>query len=493
MSEERIRHSAGYALIARLISAALTAGLTIFLGRSLSEGDYGSLTFGLSVIAIASLLAQFSIAASADRFIAERRHRPGAVANVLGVALRVQVVFAGLTSVALLGLAGPLCDLFHAPEAVWPLRVLAIALFCESVYQLFVGAFISSGRVRYNVVLASVESVVEIGVSIALVVAGFGAVGAACGVAGGYAAGALVALPIATRRLGRLRRKMAAEREVAPGEIVRYAGPLLFVDVAFRVFSNVDVMLIALLVGGESAIAAFGIPMRLAVFLDYPAAALASGVTPRLARSGDHEGDVRSLASSIRFLLVFQMLMTAPLVIWPQAIIHLLFGAKYPEAAAVLRALAPYVYLAGIAQVVTLAVNYLGEARRRIPLAVGMLLLNVVLDVVLLPRIGIVGAAIGTSAAYAVWVPGHLIILRRQAALKLKPIVLTALRTTLAGAAVVGLLALMGTGVVSVGVMIAAVVIAPCVYAIVLAATGELRREDLVRLRAAVARPSSAS
>jgi heme-degrading monooxygenase HmoA len=71
-------------------------------------------------------------------------------------------------------------------------------------------------------------------------------------------------------------------------------------------------------------------------------------------------------------------------------------GPGYEESADVLRALTPYVFLAGLAPLVSLAVNFLGEARRRIPIALGAVAVNVAIDVTLIPRIGIVAGAIGT-------------------------------------------------------------------------------------------------
>jgi O-antigen/teichoic acid export membrane protein len=160
--------------------------------------------------------------------------------------------------------------------------------------------------------------------------------------------------------------------------------------------------------------------------------------------------------------------------------VHLLFGGKYAEAPEVLRALAPYVFLSGIAQIATLAVNYLGEARRRVPLAIAMLAVNVVIDLILLPRIGIVGGAIGTSAAYALWVPAHLWILRDRIGLQLQPLLLTTARASLAGAAMAGSLAALGTGVVSPALMaVGLLVVGPSVYLAVLFAVRELTSHDL--------------
>jgi O-antigen/teichoic acid export membrane protein len=268
--------------------------------------------------------------------------------------------------------------------------------------------------------------------------------------------------------------------------IVGYAGPLLLVDIAFRAFNSIDVLLIAALIGGGAPVAAFGLPMRLTIFLEYPAAALSSAVAPRLTeRHGEEE--VELLVRSMRYLAIGQMLLTVPLIVWPQAIIDLLFGHKYPEAPDVLRALAPFVLLCGIAQLTTTAVNYLGHAWRRVPLAAAMLAVNVVVDVALLPRIGIVAGAIGTSAAYAVWVPAHVWILRRHGGLRLGPFLLTVARTVVAGAAMLALLALLGTGAVSLPMMLLGAVLGPAVYLATLFALGELGSHDLATVRRVVA------
>ena len=78
-----------------------------------------------------------------------------------------------------------------------------------------------------------------------------------------------------------------------------------------------------------------------------------------------------------------------------------------------LQALAPFVLLSGPALLASLAVNYLGAARSRVPVAIAALGINAVWDVIFLSKMGIVAGAIGTDLAYAIWVPAHLLILRR--------------------------------------------------------------------------------
>jgi O-antigen/teichoic acid export membrane protein len=486
LPQERVSRGASYALIAQMVGAVLTAVLTIFLGRQLSEDQYGYFTFALSVIAIAILLSDLGVTASTDRFLAEHRDRPEAAAAVFRTALRLKLQIAVPASLLLIVVAGPLCDAFSISQATWPLRAAAIAVFGQSLYSLFLGAFISLGKIRYNVVLATTESVFEALATVALVLAGAAATGAAFGRAIGYGAGLIVALFVASRTIGSLRSgRLRRERDlISPRQILSYAGPLLVVEAAFRVFSSVDVLLIAALVGGSAKVAAFGLAMRLTIFLEYPSAAVTSAVAPRLAtRSQGEHPDLPLLTESMRYLTMLQMLFTVPLIVWPEGIVHLIFGDKYTEAAAVLRALAPYVFISGLAQLATLSVNYLGQAKRRVPLAVVMLAVNVLVDVVLLPRIGIVGGAIGTSVAYAIWVPAHILILRRRVGLRLAPLLATTGRVLLAGGAMLAMLALLGTGQVGVVTMLIGALLGPAVYIGALFALGELTGGDLAVAR----------
>jgi O-antigen/teichoic acid export membrane protein len=482
----RVSRDASLALLAQIVGAALTGVLTIYLGRALPAAEFGYFTFALSVLALASLLADLGVTTSSGRFLAERREQLGDAAAVFRTTLWLKLQIGVPASVAMFAFAQPLCEEFGTPGATWAVRASALALLAQSIFSLFLAAYIALGRLRYNVVLATIESMSEAVATFALVAIGATATGAAFGRTIGFTVGMLAGVALAGRAIGSLRPHGRDRSVLSPRQILAYARPLLLVDAAFRVFSSIDVLLIAALVGGGARIAAFGLPMRAAAFLEFPAAAHATAIAPRLARQRDE--DFALLSEGLRYLIIVQLLVTAPLLIWPEAIIHLLFGARFSEAPGVLRALSPYVLLGGIAQLATLAVNYLGYARRRVPIAVAMLTVNVVIDVILLPRIGIVAGAIGTSAAYAIWVPAHAWILRQHTGLRLRPLLLTTLRSCIAGAAMVGVLALIGTGVVAAPLMLAGAVAGPLAYVAALFALRELTPADVVFVRRLVAR-----
>jgi O-antigen/teichoic acid export membrane protein len=494
-SDERVSRSATFAFFAQLVGGVLTGALTIFLGRELSAAQFGTFTFALGVITIATLFSDAGISSSTARFLAEQRGRPEEAAAVFRSALRLKLMIGVPATFALFFLAGPICETFGTSSALWAVRWCAVALLAQTCFSMTLYAFIALGKVRYNLVLATIESVIEVAATVLLVALSATAAAAAFGRVIGFGVGIGAALLLVNRRIGSVwiaRRESRGEgSSVTARRILGYAGPLLLVDIAFRAFVSIDVLLIAALVGAGAPVAAFGLPMRLTVFLEYPAAAIASAVAPRLTQRA--EDDVLLMAQAMRYLAIVQMLFTVPLLIWPEAIMHLLFGDKYAEAPEVLRLLAPYVLLSGIAQLTTVAVNYLGQAWRRVPIAIAMFAINLTIDVTLLPKIGIIAGAIGTSAAYALWVPAHVWILRTHGGLRIRPYVLTVVRTAIAGAAMLGALALIGTGRVAPAMMVLGAALGTAVYVVVLYALREVGPSDVEVVRRVLGRRLASS
>jgi O-antigen/teichoic acid export membrane protein len=316
---------------------------------------------------------------------------------------------------------------------------------------------------------------------------GTGAAGAAFGRAIGYSFGLVIALVFILRVVGRRQRGDEQYSGLGPRDIARYAGALLIIDGIFRLFSQIDVLLIGALLNGGRAVGLFEIPIMIAWFLHYPAGAIASAVAPRLARRDDREPDIEMFSRALRYIVAFQGIFLAPVVIWAEPILVHLLGPKYRDSAEVLQALAPFILLAGPAMLVSIGVNYLGEARRRIPLAIGLLVVNIGLDLVLLPSMGIVGGAIGNDVAYLIWVPGHMWILHRQLGLDLRPQVLVIVRATVAAAVASVPLLLIGTDI-GIPVLVLGVALASIIYLVALRLIGELARDDINFLRGLAAR-----
>jgi O-antigen/teichoic acid export membrane protein len=298
---------------------------------------------------------------------------------------------------------------------------------------LFRSAFISVGRVGSNLRLVAAESAVELSASVTFVLLGTGAAGAVTGRGAGYAAGAVIGAIMAARAFSRTAIRPGLRPRSTSRRLVRYAGALFVVDGAFALFNQIDIIVIGRVLGSIS-VGLFAAPLRLCTVLHYPGLAVSNAVSPLLARADGHGPDARAFTFALRGLIVLQVAIAVPILIWARPIVDLLLGPSYADSAPVLRALTPFIVLQGLGPLISVSVNYLGQARRRVPIAVAAVLVNLVLDVILIPRIGIIGGAIATDVAYAIYVPAHFLVCRRALGLDARPLLRTCVRALLAGA-----------------------------------------------------------
>ena len=472
------------ALATQITTATFTAGLTLYLVRALGPAEYGLFALAVGIGGLLLLPADFGIAQSAARFIAETFGDEKAAGRILAGALRLKCMTTGSVSLLLLVLAGPIASAYGEPGLAWPLRAVGLALFGQSLMSLYSTAFLAFRRVSVNFRIVAFESVAELAASVALVTLGGGAVGAAFGRAAGYTFGAAVALGFAISRLSR--GVLRIRSGVPVRQIARYGGALLIVDGVYSLFSHIDILLIGAILG-SSSVGFFSAPLKLTALLHYPGLAVSNTISPRLARHADLSADVPAFVGALRCLLILQAAIAAGILVWAGPITGLLLGADYGASEGVLRALTPYIFLQGLGPLLSVSVNYIGQARRRVPIAVTAVLVNLLIDVILIPRIGVVGGAIGTSAAYALYVPAHFRICRSMLGLEVAPLARTMGRSLLAAAAMAGVMAAFGTSDLGWIEWIGGLLGGAAAFGAVLLVSREVSRSELRAVRTFVA------
>jgi O-antigen/teichoic acid export membrane protein len=470
---DTIRRNAMFGLATQMSTAMFTAVLTLYLVRALSPAEYGTLALAIGITGVLLKPSDIGTTQATARYVAERQGDTAGVRGVLGMAFPMKLLTASSIAVALFALAGPISNLYNAPELAWPLRGAAIALFGQAVMRFTQSVFVALRRTSSAFSVVFSESAMEFTATVALVVLGGGVTGASFGRAVGYVFGALLGILLLARLLGHSPIFGTGPSPVRRPEFMRYAGAMLIVQGAGAVFAQIDVLLIGAFLT-TSAVAFFSAPLRLVAFLAYPAMALSQGVAPRLARHSHDAPRVGAMQLGLRYMVIFQAGVVAGLIVWADPIVHLALGPKFSESADVLRALAPLVFLSGINPMLVSPLNFAGEGRRRIPVTIAALVVNAALDVILIPAIGILGAAVGSDVAYTLYAGSNLWISHRVLGLPLKPLAATAARALVAAGAMAAVLALVGTGSLSALEWIIGLVFAPAAFVATLLATREL-------------------
>lgn len=483
---DSVRRNTFFGLATNLSTAAFTAVLTLFLVRKLGPHDYGLFALAVSIGTVVILFADLGITGSAGRFIAEESGNVRGIAAVVSDSTWLKFFVLAPLCVALIALAEPIANAYDAPGLVWPLRGMAIAVLGQGMFIFYRHVFVSIGRVSLTWRMIVFESACEVGASIALVLAGAGAAGAAFGRGIGYAVGVAFGVAMIWRTLGRGAIGVSGRGQAR--RVARYGSALLIVTIAYTLFEQIGVLLIGAFIGTQ-AVGIFEAPNRLTIFLSYGGSALAAGIGPRLARRGDQAPDARAFTLATRALLLLQGALLAPVIVWAEPIADLVLGSGYSQSVGVLRALAPFMFLLATGTFLALTVNFVGEAKRRVWIAISTLALCAAIDAALLPTIGVVGAAIGMDVAFAAYVLGHYWICRRVFEFPVKRLLLTLGRCLLAAAAMAAVLALIGISSLTWWQWIAGAILGPAAYLATLFGSGELTRREIASALAQVPRP----
>ena len=481
---ESIARNVGFSFAVGVTSAVFTAVLLLFLVRELGPEEYGVFALAMSVGGLVTLPANLGIANATSRFMAESRHDRPTVHGVVSDAFRLKLLASGFFCLVLVLAAEPIANAYDTPELTWPIRILSFAVFGQSMLQLYDQIFEAEGRLSVYLRIVAAESAVETISSIVLVLAGLGVSGAMAGRAGAYMFAAVFGLVLVVRTLG-MKPKLTGPSHGNLKRIVGYGSALLIIDGAFTLFSKIDVLLIGAIIDVK-AVGEFEAAMRLAAMTTYAGAAVAAGVAPRVARGKDGP-DTAAFDSALKRLMAIQGIFIAPFLIWAGPLTELALGPGYAESADVLRAVTPFVFLLAISPVLARGVTYMGEARLRIPIAIGALLVNLAIDLALLSEIGIVAGAIGTNVAYILYVSAHLWICKRLIGTQLRPLARTFAAVILAIASMSAVLFAFGTDDVALPLLIAGGALGLAVYVGALLVTRELTVADLTALRRRVA------
>ncbi len=133
---DSIARNVGFSFVVSIVSAAFTAVLLLFLVRELGPEEYGVFALAMSVGSLVLLPSNLGISTATSRFMAELRHDRPAVHGVVSDALRLKLLVSGLFCLVLALLAEPIANAYDVPDLTWPIRLVSLAVFGQSMLQL---------------------------------------------------------------------------------------------------------------------------------------------------------------------------------------------------------------------------------------------------------------------------------------------------------------------------------------------------------------------
>lgn len=385
--------------ILRIAGAGLAFGANWLLARQLGASGVGVYYLAFTTITVAAVLSRLGLSETCVRFAAPAVAQGdwGAVFGVRHAAWRL-VLIASLTITTVIMVSAPLVSryVFHTPDLTNTLRVIVIALVPFSLLNID-GAMLQSTRhVPASTFIRA--TAIPGAFFILLLVSGLfvrsPAIAAACYMSAVVIVfiGGVVFWTSTTKAVYRSASYFNNNRLLTTG--LRIMG----VNSISLVMTWVDTVCVGIWQSSKE-VGLYGIAMRVALLTSFIVAAVNSAVGPKFAEFGAQKNTaalrVLTQRTSLGMLIVV-LPVSIILVAFPKFVLGL-FGPDFTGAATVLIILT----IGQFVSVVTGALGHLlmmtgNERLLRNVLAVSAIL-NLILNVILVPIYGIVGAAVSTA------------------------------------------------------------------------------------------------
>jgi O-antigen/teichoic acid export membrane protein len=396
-------------LLAHGFSAALGFLSVILFTRMLTPAQYGIYIVAFGVAGVLSSLLFTWVRLSILRFESE-----GGGADVRLTALAAYLVSVMTTPIVL----GVTVWVIGMPvERAVAALVLALALGLFDLGQEILKARLATGAYLRATMLRALAA---IGLSLALIQAGWGGFGLVAGVAGAF----LIAALATSGSVWKGPRKPFDR--AAFGQMARFGVPMALSGLVFALHAALDRLLVAWLLG-DAAAGIYGVAADLVrQIIQFPAMAVGSALAPLAIRALSEGGRAAAdehLARSGELMLAVILPAVVGLAIVAPHLAALILGESFRPTAA---ALIPILAFAWLFQVISQQyVQVSFHLAKRPPLLVlhglSALLANVLAMVVLVPVLGLKGAALSLVIAEAVGVLAGFVLSRFAHPLPVNP------------------------------------------------------------------------
>jgi len=405
-----------------LVGMLAQGGLVLVLTRVfLTPDEYGELNVALSAFGVVVILATLGLPKSAARYVTEFAERdPGQVPHVLRLSVGYLAALVAVVAGGTLLLGGPVARLADTPTVVPFVGVGAAWVAARAFTSYFGALFQGFNRVAWSARLRVVTRAGQFVFVVAFVALGFGVVGAFAGYVAGLVVAAAVGGFVAYTRFYA---DYEAAAEPAAGlsrRLLEYSVPLTATRSANVLDKKVDTLLVGAFTGMAGA-GFYTVAKQVSNFASMPAASFGFTLSPALgeqANRGDGERAARLYEQSLSYVLLAYVPAAVGLVLVAEPMVRYVFGSDYLGAVPVVEVFAGFVLVNAVNKITTDALDYLGRARARAVVKGVTAASNFLLNLLLVPAYGAVGAAAATVVTYTAYTLANVYVIHDELGLR---------------------------------------------------------------------------
>ncbi len=409
-----------FELLGRGIYITSSALLTVVLARLLDTYSYGLMFLAISVLGIVKLFSLLGIGKSTAKYLTTYKERdPTQIPHILRFGLLFNATVLVMTCLVLLFTYEHVAALVGEPDLAPFLLVGVLYLAFFTLDYFAQRALQGFEAIEITGITKAVRGVVKLVLAVGFVLLGYDALGAFVGYMLAYVVAATIGFVYLYVRYYRDVERGPRENGLRR-RIGEYSIPITVTSTAVTIDRYFDTVLIGFFVG-PVAVAFYTVGKQVIRFVETPAIALGFTLSPTYeAQKEQGKSDITAkiIQEGVSHTLLLYVPAAAGLILVAEPLIELVFGDPYLGAVPVLQILTIYAVFYAVDNLVGSGLDFLGRARERAIARTGSALLNVALNLVLIPSMGVVGAAIATVISYGIYTLTNVYILSTEVKLR---------------------------------------------------------------------------
>ena len=390
---------AGVIYVGLFLELVIAFVAQVIAARYLSVSDFGGLTAGTALLDIGAIVAGLGLASGLTRYL------PRVAKDEKRMLAGVTVAVTAVTSLAL-GVVVALAAPFIASEvfgnsAVTPsIRIFGAAIPFATLLNVAVGGIRGQELSFYRVVVKNiVHPIGRITLVVVAVLYGFEQAGVAGAYAVPYVLSALIALLLLYRSLPRS--GSSVDRTLV-SEITRYSLPFTVSGISGFIYRSLDIFVILYFLG-DAATGIYGVAYAAVSFMGMFSTAfnyLGSPIASKLEDDGNVNDALRMFGLGARWLVIASVCALVPLGVFATEFITVIYQSKYAGGGLALTILAVGFAVKNVLSIHGPLLEALGRSKTLSVNSAVAAVSNVALNLLLIPVLGIIGAALATVASF---------------------------------------------------------------------------------------------
>ncbi len=388
------------AFILKIASAAIGFVNQVILARILGAGGVGEVILAITVVRISVHIAKFGMEETMMKFIPlyiEQKDDARLKGTIL-FSIRFCLVFSAIFMLLILLLSKFISvNIFHSEGLLKLMPVMVLAIPVWAIRDLIAG-ILKGYKDAFRALIPEliVSPFFRVVIFLILILKGVSPLYAVIA----FVAGEVLSLTVSIKFLkDRLKELRPAKKQCDKKKVLDVAHSIVFTSMSILLYTQADIWILGMFKSTET-VGIYGVAAKLVLLVYFPIMAFAA-VIPSLISLIHTSGDIKELrrvvSESSRWILSMSIPIMLILVLEGKFILGYFYGPAFEAGYAVLLILVLGQMIKAGAGLIGVILQMTGEHKVYMKINIIWGVLNIILNILLVPRYGMVGAAAATA------------------------------------------------------------------------------------------------